>query len=581
MKKLNLMLGLILAFFALQFVGCSEISLYEVDAPDDLQSKIDEIAKEREKANSGDTTRLVINTAIAGNEDFSSGWWGAFSDNFKIPSGKCLHLEFVNRSSRANNWSNWNLAVTTADAHSTDDDASYAEYFVLRSDAYGWGNADYASSLINTDYFEEGHLSGWDEFRENYMDGAYVTMEIDHASAGYAYVTAVSNNASFGYAITETYNHPVSSTADIYACLITDNSYFVMKDAYLIPSKIKEIPDEEPVSLSVSGTPAALEISDEEFTVEQYWGNAVATVKFADGSSAECDVNDLSFSVPDLSTLGTKTIVVSYSKTKQGNFSKSVATYYTLEVTNPIVAIETSATAYTIGNAKFITLTPGTPQVTATYQDGSKALLAGSQYTVEFTDGKVVYPGTAATYENAYTVTFVTATGKEITAQGTLTVAQSSLEAQTTQVGATDFSTGWWVPEGFSRDWKIAAGESQTVSMYVGSDNLGNWHSPCTVLRRADLTEFGVVRMDSFGWGDGYASAVSSSAWNWDTFMSNINGSTVAITVSNNGDNTADIRYYVVWADGSEHYQYYDGFAVDSSDLNFAIVTEESYLIFD
>jgi len=85
--------------------------------------------------------------------------------------------------------------------------------------------------------------------------------------------------------------------------------------------------------------------------------------------------------------------------------------------------------------------------------------------------------------------------------------------------------------------------------------------------------------MDNFGWGDGYPTAVATNDWNWDIFMTSQNGSKVVITVTNNGNNTADILYNVTYANGETHFQKYAGFTVDSSDLNCALVTEVSYLV--
>ena len=116
--------------------------------------------------------------------------------------------------------------------------------------------------------------------------------------------------------------------------------------------------------------------------------------------------------------------------------------------------------------------------------------------------------------------------------------------------------------------------------MYCYSDNLANWHSPCTILRKADKTaEYAVVRMDNFGWGNGYGTAIRTSDWNWDIFTSSISGSRVVITVTNNGDNTADILYNVTYANGETHFQKYAGVTVDSADLTCALVTEVSYLV--
>mgnify|MGYP003291265429 CR=1 FL=1 len=567
------------AIFAI--ASCSEVEMYSVSEPEWLQAKIDSIAQEKKKREQGDTVVVDITKTVVGAEDCTTAWWGDHSQFFQIPSGELLHFEFINHTSKNNNWSQWNLVVTSTAGTSTDDDPNYAEYFVIRADAYGWGNADYSGALLAIDYFDPGKLADWDQFKNDFMEGAHVSIEVDHASAGYAYVTATATNPNYDFSITETYNQKVPSASDIYANITTDESHFQMLSAYRTKSQIQEIPDEQPVSITVSGTPASLELGDTNF-----WGNGIATVTFTDGTTAVADTANMVFSVPDLSTVGTKTIVYSYNLTKQGNAGTMVNGYYTLEVTNPVVSIESSATAYIIGGAKKISLSPNSIKTIATYVDGTTSVLASSLVSVEFKDGKSVYEAVPGTYENAFTVTFTSASGKSIQCAGNLIIAKSSQEGQQpAQVGFTDCTTPWWAPEGTSRDWTVAAGESQTVSMFVGSDNAGNWHSPCVVLRNADYvtnnTEYVVVRMDNYGWGGGWDAAVKTCDWNWDTFQSNINGSQVAITVSNNGDNTADIRYFVVYANGEEHFQYYDSIPVNSSDLTFAIITEASYLIFD
>ena len=146
------------------------------------------------------------------------------------------------------------------------------------------------------------------------------------------------------------------------------------------------------------------------------------------------------------------------------------------------------------------------------------------------------------------------------------------------QVGASDFSTAWWTE--FSDDYTVASGSSKTLTMYCYSNEANNWHSPSTILRKADGTEYGVVRMDNFGWGSGYDGiATATNDWNWDVFTSNINGSKIIITVTNNGDDTANIRYDMTYATGETHFQLYEGIAVESADLNTALVLERAYLV--
>ena len=547
-------------------VGCEKLDLYSIDAPSDLQSRIDSIAAA--KPNTGDTTYVTITTAIVGAENNSSGWWTAFSDYFSVPTGKLLHLEFINHGTGVNNWNNWNLAVTNEIADRTA--ADYKEYFVLRSDAYGWGgkmaNVDpryaFDIKMITHNYPDtDGNGDIWNDFRTT-MQGARVSLDIDHSATGNVFVTATAVGTN-GVTLVETYQQPVSAAADLMAFLICDGSYFEMKKAYLIPSKVTVVEDVNPVSIAVTGTPAFLELGNKNF-----WGDAKATVTFEDGSSAQVDSADISFNViPDMTTLGVKTVVVAYSKTKQGAYCKAVTTFYKLEVTNPVVGLEVTTmpliTKYYYFSGDPILFNTTGLVVTGTYSDGTKAVIP--KETLQF--GKIP----AASGSQNVLISYVGAT-KTVTTTCPLTLVKGI-----GQVGANDFSTAWWTA--FSADYKVPSGSSKTLTMYCYSDNLANWHSPCTILRKSDKTENAVVRMDSFGWGAGYGTATLTSDWNWDKFTSNISGSKVVITVTNNGNNTADVLYNVTYATGETHFQKYAGVTVDSADLNCALVTEVSYLV--
>ena len=180
----------VLAAFGL--VWCEKLDLYTIDAPSDLQHRIDSIAAA--KPNTGDTTYITIATAIVGAEDNSAAWWTAFSDYLTIPANKLLHMEFINHGTGVNNWNNWNLAVTNEIADRSA--ADYKEYFVLRSDAYGWGgkmgDAGYPFDIkmITQDYPDtDGDGDIWNDFRTT-MQGAHVSIDIDHSATGNVYVTA-------------------------------------------------------------------------------------------------------------------------------------------------------------------------------------------------------------------------------------------------------------------------------------------------------------------------------------------------------------------------------------------------------
>ena len=543
------------AFTAVVSAGCTGLEPYTIDAPDDLAEKIAAYQAEKEAGKSDDYEEIAITTAIVGAEDNTSGWWTEFSQYFNVPSGKKLFLEFENFGSGANNWNNWNVCVANGKERDTD---GYSEYFVLRSDWYGWGNADYAGSVIEFDY--GGGEVNWDEFREK-MQGAYVTLSLDHARAGAAFLE-VHSVATDGFDIVEKYNQKVSATEDVNVFLIADGSHFNIKKAWLVPSEIAEIPDEMAASVVVTGLPESVEIGS---PVEAILANAAATVTFTDNSSTPVPIEDVTFALPEdfTATLGTKTLVYSYSKTKQGNYGTSVAGYAQIEVTNPVVELQITQepffnTYYFFDNTA-LDFRPAGLQVTAVYADGTTGNMPLSNLTfspIEIKEGA-----------QAVTISY-----KEAATTYTINLVKGAYA-----VGAPDFTNGWWTT--FTREFTVAAGESKVFEMDLYSDNLANYHSPCTIVRKADMTEYLVVREDHFGWGGSYESAVAESNWNWDYFAARLNNSHVKITVTNNGDNTASIRYEVVDSAGEAHFQNYLNFPVDSADMNCCLVTEESYLV--
>ena len=169
MKKLMLRLLAVVAFVASVSVSCSEVSFIEINPPADLQSKVDSIqnVKDSLAALLGDKKMIDIAVAEVGAKDYTSGWWVDFSQYFEVPQGKCLTIKFINHNGgSANNWNNWNICVASGER----DSDGYSEFFVLRSDAYGWGNGDYNGAMIGQDYPDtDGDGDIWNDFRA-YLD---------------------------------------------------------------------------------------------------------------------------------------------------------------------------------------------------------------------------------------------------------------------------------------------------------------------------------------------------------------------------------------------------------------------------
>jgi hypothetical protein len=548
------------AFTAAVSAGCTGLEPYTIDAPDDLAEKIADYKAEKEAGKSDDYEEITITTPLVGAEDNSSGWWTEFSQYFIVPSGKKLFLEFDNYGTGVNNWNNWNACVANGKERDGD---GYSEYFVLRSDWYGWGNADYNGAVIEFDY--GGGEVNWDEFREK-MQGAHVTMSLDHARAGAAFME-VHSVAADGFDIVEKYTQKVSATEDINLFLIADGSHFNVRKAWLVPSEIAEIPDETATAITLAGFPESVEVGTAFDSLLE--NGLTATVTFTDNSTAVADLEDVTFTVsPSFgSQVGTETVIYSYSKTKQGNYGPSVAGYVKIEVTNPVVGLEivtppVFGTYYFYENTA-LSFRPAGMEVASVYANGSKGVMPLSNLTyspIQLVEGpqevEVIYDNGTSRCTVKVTVNLV---------KGAYAV------------GAPDFTNGWWTT--FSPDFTVASGESKVFEMDLYSDNLENYHSPCVIVRKADRTEYIVVREDHFGWGGSYAGATAESNWNWDYFKLRLNNSHVKITVTNNGDDTASIRYEIIDSEGEAHFQNYLNFSVESADVTCALVTEESYLV--
>lgn len=152
---------------------------------------------------------------VIGKADNSTGWWSAFSEYFNIPVGKKLTLDFINYSNKDANANNW-LAVVTTDAER--DAAGYSEYFLLRSDNYGWGNTQFRRSEISSNF-------NWDDFKTE-MDGAKVSLTVEHVKDGYAIVNATIKTNNYDWF--ERYYQSVSKNEDIRTFLSTEKGHLVL-----------------------------------------------------------------------------------------------------------------------------------------------------------------------------------------------------------------------------------------------------------------------------------------------------------------------------------------------------------------
>ena len=575
MKTRDLMLKALIAtaFTAVVSVGCTGLEPYTIDAPDDLADKIAAYKAEKEAQNvvPDDAVPIEISPAVVGQEDNNSGWWADFSQYFTIPVAKKLVLKFKNYSLGEANYQNWVLAVTNAKERGGD---GYSEYFVLRSDMWKWGSGDNGSNTgvsLDMDGVAPDSDAWWENFRAK-MNGADVEMTVDHASEGTAYVTAVAT-ATDGTVITETYSQAVSFVDDINAFLVADHDHFVLESAFLSTSDYPIIPDSDPDYLVVTDYPKAVNYSENPEEMD-FWGTAVVTVFFKDGSSMQVDKEAVSITEPDLTTPGNKTVVVTYSRSKKGVLTEAAAGYYNFELVADLESLqitqEPSHNTYYFYDNTGLDFRPYGIQLQATYQGGT---------TVDLTlDDVTVSP--IALVEGEQDVTFTYKPGsKPVTATTRINLVKGGLA-----LGVPELNSAWWTY--FAPDRKVPQGESVSFEMDVYSVAASNWQAPVAILRKGDLTlggagEYAVVRIDNFGWGSNFVNADENkeSDWNWDLFLPMLTNAHVTITATNNGDN-AVIRYDVLWANGEEHYQLYKNIAInDPDDVYLSCTVDNCYAV--
>lgn len=552
------------------FSACDEDDTFDINSPSWLESRVDSIAASKAEAAMGDTTRIELSNTTIGPKDNTAAFFKGLSDAVAIPSGKMLTFEFDNYGSGADNWNNWNLCVAN---NKNPDAEAYKEYFVLRSDAYGWGGKMgeeqgyvYEAGNISTNYAEVAAEAGaedqWALFREK-MQGAHVVMTVQHVTAGYVYVTATMT-ATDGTVLVESYFQTCSPGEDIYAFLVCDASHFENLTAMLTPATIV-ITESLPARLELSSAPAFLTLGD-----TAYHQGIAAKVYFEDGTSADVDTLDLSFIAPDLTTTGQKTVTVIYNKTSSGNYCAPIYATYSLAVTDfRSIRVENVATfKYWCTSLSTDTVAPLNKAYVKVYGvdgDGEESLIDNS--AVKFSDIRLDKGGE------------FTAVYQGLTATGTV---ETEAVPNGLYVGLPDFSSTWWTV--FSPDEQVKVGQTLTKKLQLRSNALSNWNSPTVIVRTAALAEYAVVRTDNFGWGAGYDNIVTpESDWDWDVFAARLDCSVFTISVTNNGS-TIDVKFSVVDAEGDTHYQNYTGIAVagttqvDADDVYFSLTTEGAYM---
>lgn len=592
MKHLNKLL-LACGFAALwlpALTGCEGGELFDVNAPDWISDKIQEI----EDSKNENQEEIVLEGMMEdvytiGNTDYSSTWWVAFSKYYVIPDGQKWNAVFnlhINPSA-TNTYKNFALIICS-DADRDGD--GYKEYGAIRFDNQPSGNSEWGdyidrSYIQSTLTFETDTDAGIDKL------GGKVTLVVDRTNPESFSITMTNG------VVTKTYNQPTAlanlnadaSNTNIRCFLVPEGSYIDFQQTNIEPiGGCTSAEDKNPVSMTLQNVPQYVNAGT---SLEEAVAGVTALVTFEEGVTKTVTASELSFSaIPDMDTTGEKTLVAVYNKTFKGeNCDTPIMANATFEVVEQIESIEvTTPPSYTdyyyyTSEAtqsltdRTLTFDPTGMVVTATTATGNTRILQNSELTFSTVPAKA----------GSQIVTLTA--GEGITATVNVTVKESQVSEvknSTGMIGAEDNSTAFW--GAFSDDFNVPAGETKSIAFTNYSSLVSNWNNYLVVLRKKDLTEYAVVRADNYGWDGnaedsaGYEACIhNGTQGDWATWLAGMNGAKVTVYVTNCGNGTADVQAVMQGTTGTTSTQYYLGIStVDPADLNFALTVDSSHLVF-
>lgn len=572
------------ALWMLALASCEGGELYDVNAPEWISDKIQEIEDSKKEPEDEVLEGMQEDVYTIGNTDFTSGFWAAFSKYYVIPDGEKWNAVFNLNINPADNtyYKNFALIITNDVERGGE---GYTEYGAIRFDVTG--NPETYNSQWG-DHIDFQYISGTllldpvDNKDENVQKlGGKVTLTVDRTSEN-AFTVKMTNGVA-----TKTYAQPNkepnlnadASNTNIRCFLVPEGSYIDFLQTNIVPvGGLTSAADKNPVSMVLQNVPAQISLGT---SLEEAMTNISAIVTFEEGVTKTVTASELSFSaIPDINQTGDKTLVAVYNKTFKGeNCDKPIVANASFKVVGVLQSISittapsrTKPYYYTSEDAKSCTMPfdPTGMVVTGTYSDGSSVVIDNAKLSFS------AIPAKAGSQPVTITA------GENITATVNVTVSEATVVKNSTDmIGTEDNSTAFWGAH--SDDFNVPAGQTKSITFTNYSSLSDNWNNFVVILRKADLTEYAVVRADNCGWGDGYAACVhNGTQGDRATWLAGMNGAKVTVYVTNCGDGTADVQAVMQGTDDAISTQCYWGInTIDANDLNFALTVDGCHLVFN
>lgn len=572
------------ALWMLALASCEGGELYDVNAPEWISDKIQEIEDSKKEPEDEVLEGMQEDVYTIGNTDFTSGFWAAFSKYYVIPDGEKWNAVFNLNINPADNtyYKNFALIITNDVERGGE---GYTKYGAIRFDVTG--NPETYNSQWG-DHIDFQYISGTllldpvDNKDENVQKlGGKVTLTVDRTSEN-AFTVKMTNGVA-----TKTYAQPNkepnlnvdASNTNIRCFLVPEGSYIDFLQTNIVPvGGLTSAADKNPVSMVLQNVPAQISLGT---SLEEAMTNISAIVTFEEGVTKTVTASELSFSaIPDINQTGDKTLVAVYNKTFKGeNCDKPIVANASFKVVGVLQSISittapsrTKPYYYTSEDAKSCTMPfdPTGMVVTGTYSDGSSVVIDNAKLSFS------AIPAKAGSQPVTITA------GENITATVNVTVSEATVVKNSTDmIGTEDNSTAFWGAH--SDDFNVPAGQTKSITFTNYSSLSDNWNNFVVILRKADLTEYAVVRADNYGWGTGYGACTpNGTQGDWATWLAGMNGAKVTVYVTNCGDGTADVQAVMQGTDDAISTQCYWGInTIDANDLNFALTVDGCHLVFN
>ena len=620
--------------------SCEGGDLFGINSPDWLSSKADSIAAEKAKNQGGDEIieGMQEDVYTIGATDFSTGWWAQFSKYYQVREGEKWIAQFnlnINPSA-TNTYKNFAMIICNDEDRGA---ANYKEYGAIRYDFQPSGNSEWGDyidrSLAASDLeFQTDTDTGVDKL------GGKVTLTVDRTEGGL--VVTMTNGT-----ITKTYTQKSSlvnlnadaSNTTIRCFLVPEGSYINFLGSTVEPiGGFTSKEDKQPLSMTLNGVPKKVL---QGTSLEDAFANVTATIQFEQEVSAVVKYADLTFqAVPNMNSLGKKTLIAAYAKTFKGEAAAApvigTAEFEVVDKLYTSIGATDNSTGWWGAHSENIKVGPNETFVSTftNYTSGANnwnnfvivlckadnseyAVVRADNYgwgagydgnaNLELSGGQSDWGAWLAAMDGAKVTTYITNNGDgtaDVKAvmvgndgntylqeyKGINTVDPNDFYFRYTVdgchlefdevLGEEDNSTGWWAAH--SQDIKVPAGKTYTTRFKNFTNGANNWNNFLVVLTREDNSEYAVLRADNYGWGDSYdACTPSGGQSDWGAWLSAMDDAVVTVSVTNNGS-SADVKCVMVGNDGITYYQDYIGLSpIDGSNFRFRFTTEGGHLVFE